>query len=87
MPFWSAVSAHFFGVVLAGFLVNLLVNLGLKYDVLTGIPELAREATYIFIWCLTRHSDCYKQWENICLDNLEASLLIGEKLTEEGRQL
>ncbi|WOG81425.1 hypothetical protein DCAR_0100572 [Daucus carota subsp. sativus] len=37
MPFWSAVSAHFFGVVLAGFLVNLLVNLGLKYDVLTGI--------------------------------------------------
>lgn len=37
MPFWSAVSANFFGVVLAGLLVNLLVNLGLKYVVVTGI--------------------------------------------------
>ncbi|GAU46314.1 hypothetical protein TSUD_243360 [Trifolium subterraneum] len=30
MPFWAAVSANFFGVVFAGLLVNLLVNLGLK---------------------------------------------------------
>lgn len=37
MPFWSAMSANFFGVVLAGLLVNLLVNLGLKYAVLTGM--------------------------------------------------
>ncbi|ERN01290.1 uncharacterized protein LOC18429372 [Amborella trichopoda] len=37
MPFWSAVSANFFGVVLAGLLVNLLVNLGLKYAIVTGI--------------------------------------------------
>lgn len=37
MPFWSAVSANFFGVVLAGLLVNLLVNLGLKYAVMMGI--------------------------------------------------
>lgn len=37
MPFWSAVSANFFGVVFAGLLVNLLVNLGLKYAVITGI--------------------------------------------------
>ncbi|XVF02277.1 hypothetical protein REPUB_Repub04eG0162000 [Reevesia pubescens] len=35
MPFWSAVSANFFGVVLAGLLVNLLVNLGLKYAIVT----------------------------------------------------
>ncbi|XP_011086406.1 uncharacterized protein LOC105168151 [Sesamum indicum] len=36
MPFWPAVSANFFGVILAGLLVNLLVNLGLKYAVVTG---------------------------------------------------
>ncbi|KAG0467257.1 hypothetical protein HPP92_018837 [Vanilla planifolia] len=37
MSFWSAVSANFFGVVLAGLLVNLLVNLGLKYAIMVGI--------------------------------------------------
>ncbi|KAL7091501.1 hypothetical protein ACP275_12G110100 [Erythranthe tilingii] len=37
MPFWSAVSANFVGVVLAALLVNLLVNLGLKYAILTGV--------------------------------------------------
>lgn len=37
MPFWSAVSANFIGVVLAGLLVNLLVNLGLKYAIITGV--------------------------------------------------
>lgn len=37
MPFWPAVSANFFGVVLAGLLVNLLVNLGLKYAFATGV--------------------------------------------------
>ena len=37
MPFWSAVSANFFGVVLAGLLVNLLVNLGIKYAVVFGL--------------------------------------------------
>ncbi|KAJ0966239.1 hypothetical protein J5N97_027377 [Dioscorea zingiberensis] len=36
MPFWSAVTANFVGVVLAGLLVNLLMNLGLKYAVATG---------------------------------------------------
>lgn len=37
MPFWSAFSANFVGVVLAGLLVHLLVNLGLKYAVFTGL--------------------------------------------------
>ncbi|CAN6441005.1 unnamed protein product [Victoria cruziana] len=37
MPFWSAVTSNFVGVVLAGLLVNLLVNLGLKYAVATGL--------------------------------------------------
>lgn len=37
MPFWPAVSANFVGVVGAGLLVNLLVNLGLKYAIVTGV--------------------------------------------------
>ena len=36
MPFWEAVSANFFRVVFAGLLVNLLVNLGIKYVVIVG---------------------------------------------------
>ncbi|KMZ70410.1 Small multidrug export protein [Zostera marina] len=37
MPFWTSVSANFVGVVVAGLLINLLVNLGLKYAVVTGL--------------------------------------------------
>eukprot|EP00250_Pteridium_aquilinum_P007793 c17440_g1_i1 orf=265-1209(-) len=37
MPFWEAMSANFFGVVMAGLLVNLLVNLGLKAATMVGI--------------------------------------------------
>lgn len=37
VPFWLAVSANFCGVVIAGLLVNLLVSLGLKYAIVTGI--------------------------------------------------
>ncbi|GLJ32097.1 hypothetical protein SUGI_0646390 [Cryptomeria japonica] len=36
MPFWDALSANFFGVVFAGLLVNLLVNLGIKYAIAVG---------------------------------------------------
>ncbi|GAB2214106.1 hypothetical protein Droror1_Dr00018444 [Drosera rotundifolia] len=36
IPFWSGLSANFFGVVMAGLIVNLLVNLGLKYAIVTG---------------------------------------------------
>jgi uncharacterized membrane protein len=36
MSFWPAVSANFFGVVIAGVLVNLLMNLGLKYAIGMG---------------------------------------------------
>ncbi|XP_047095199.1 uncharacterized protein LOC124707580 [Lolium rigidum] len=37
MPFWSGLSANFVGVFLAGLLVNLLMNLGLKYAIVTGV--------------------------------------------------
>uniref|UniRef100_A0A8R7V9Z0 Small multi-drug export protein n=1 Tax=Triticum urartu TaxID=4572 RepID=A0A8R7V9Z0_TRIUA len=37
MPFWSGLSANFVGVVLAGLLINLLMNLGLKYTTGSGV--------------------------------------------------
>lgn len=37
MSFWSAITANFVGVVLAGLLVNLHMNLGLKYGFATGV--------------------------------------------------
>lgn len=37
MSFWDALSANFIGVVLAGLLVNLLVNLGIKYAIAVGV--------------------------------------------------
>ncbi|XP_059655923.1 uncharacterized protein LOC132302932 [Cornus florida] len=52
MPFWSAVSANFFGVVLAGLLVNLLVNLGLKYAIVTGIILFIIST---FMWSILRN--------------------------------
>lgn len=51
MPFWPAVSANFVGVVLAGLLVNLLVNLGLKYAVLTGVVLFIIST---FMWSILR---------------------------------
>ncbi|KAL3830778.1 hypothetical protein ACJIZ3_019580 [Penstemon smallii] len=52
-----------------------------------GTPALSQEATSIFIWCLTQNSDCYKQWDNNYVDNIEASVAILRKLTEEWRVL
>ncbi|XP_021293156.1 uncharacterized protein LOC110423295 [Herrania umbratica] len=52
MPFWSAVSANFFGVVLAGLLVNLLVNMGLKYAIVTGIILFFIST---FMWSILRN--------------------------------
>ncbi|MED6222886.1 hypothetical protein PIB30_068765 [Stylosanthes scabra] len=52
MPFWSGVSANFFGVVFAGLLVNLLVNLGLKYAIITGIVLFLVST---FMWSVLRN--------------------------------
>lgn len=52
IPFWSAVSANFCGVVLAGLLVNLLLNLGLKYAILTGIILFFVST---FMWTILRN--------------------------------
>lgn len=52
IPFWSAISANFCGVVFAGLLVNLLVNLGLKYAILTGIILFVIST---FMWSILRN--------------------------------
>lgn len=50
------------------------------------IPDLSTEASSIFLWCLTQNPDCYKLWDNLYLDNLEASRLVLKKLTEEWKE-
>ncbi|KAJ8770075.1 hypothetical protein K2173_010120 [Erythroxylum novogranatense] len=52
-----------------------------------GIPELSKEAAGVSIWCFTQTADCYKQWGNIYQDNLEASIAILKKLSEEWKEL
>lgn len=52
MPFWSALSANFCGVVFAALLVNLLVNLGLKYAIVTGIILFTVST---FMWSILRN--------------------------------
>lgn len=48
-----------------------------------GVPYLSKEATELSIWCFTQNPDCYKLWDNIYLDNVEASLIIIKKLSTE----
>ncbi|KAI3696277.1 hypothetical protein L1987_79289 [Smallanthus sonchifolius] len=52
-----------------------------------GIPELSNEASGIFIWCLTQNLDCYKQWEKVYVDNLEASVVILRRLAEQWKEV
>ncbi|KAF5208096.1 transmembrane protein (Protein of unknown function DUF2359, transmembrane) [Thalictrum thalictroides] len=51
-----------------------------------GVPDLSNEAASIGIWCLTQNPDCYKQWEKIYLDNVEASVAVLKKLSEEWKE-
>ncbi|KAJ4959971.1 hypothetical protein NE237_019881 [Protea cynaroides] len=48
-----------------------------------SLPELSREAAGIFIWCLTENPDCYKQWDKIYLDNIEAGVKVLKRLTDD----
>ncbi|CAL9061407.1 unnamed protein product [Musa banksii] len=45
--------------------------------------ELAKEATDIFIWCLIQNAECYRQWEKLHLENVDASVAVLRKLTNE----
>ncbi|KAL0316156.1 UNVERIFIED_CONTAM: hypothetical protein Sradi_5493800 [Sesamum radiatum] len=48
-----------------------------------GIVDLSEEAGDLCIWCLTMNQDCYKQWEDIYLENVEGSILVLKKLLDE----
>ncbi|KAI6691467.1 hypothetical protein NL676_028295 [Syzygium grande] len=50
-----------------------------------GIPDLSNEASNIFIWCLSQNNECYKHWDKLYLDNLDASVLILQKLSDDWR--
>ncbi|KAK8541716.1 hypothetical protein V6N12_014343 [Hibiscus sabdariffa] len=51
-----------------------------------GVPELSKEASDIFIWCLTQNLECYKQWDALYLENLEASVAVLRKLANEWKE-
>lgn len=51
-----------------------------------SIPELSKKATDVFIWCLTQNADCFKQWDKVYEDNLEASVAVLKKLSEEWKE-
>ncbi|CDY08082.1 BnaA06g16440D [Brassica napus] len=49
----------------------------------TGNPALANEATAIAISVLTQNVDCFKQWDVLYKENLEASVALLNKLVDE----
>ncbi|KAJ0042671.1 hypothetical protein Pint_18580 [Pistacia integerrima] len=51
-----------------------------------GVPNLSSEASDILIWCLTQNPECYKQWDMVYLDNLEASVAVLRKLSDEWKE-
>ncbi|KAF7129927.1 hypothetical protein RHSIM_Rhsim10G0176900 [Rhododendron simsii] len=58
----------------------------LKEIALAGVTDLSREASTVIIWCLTQNPDCYKQWDDLYLDNLEASVIVLRKLVAEWQE-
>lgn len=51
-----------------------------------GNSELSKEAAGIFIWCLSLNTDCFRQWEKLHLENIEASLAVLQKLSSEWKE-
>ncbi|KAG9157785.1 hypothetical protein Leryth_024311 [Lithospermum erythrorhizon] len=48
-----------------------------------GVPDQSREGSELFIWCLMKNPECYKQWDDIYLNNIEATVIILKKLYDE----
>nr|XP_009413667.2 PREDICTED: uncharacterized protein LOC103994929 [Musa acuminata subsp. malaccensis] len=46
-------------------------------------PELTKEAADIFIWCLSQNAECYRQWEKLHLENVDASIAVLQNLSSE----
>ncbi|TYI88549.1 hypothetical protein E1A91_D04G218200v1 [Gossypium mustelinum] len=51
-----------------------------------GTPELSKEAAGIVIWSLNQNAECYRIWEKAYLDNLEASVAVLRRLSEDWKQ-
>ncbi|KAM1114434.1 hypothetical protein ACFX13_047990 [Malus domestica] len=51
-----------------------------------GIPDLSKEASGLFIWCLTQNPECYRQWDILYLDNLDASVVLLKKISDEWKE-
>ncbi|KAE8711682.1 putative ubiquitin-conjugating enzyme E2 26-like isoform X1 [Hibiscus syriacus] len=49
-------------------------------------PQLSKEAAGIVIWCLNQNAECYKLWEKAYLENLEASVAVLRRLSEDWKQ-
>ncbi|XXG40968.1 hypothetical protein AAC387_Pa01g1546 [Persea americana] len=50
-------------------------------------PELSKEAASIFIWCLSQNTDCYKHWEKLHMENIEASVTVLQMLASQWKEL
>ncbi|KAJ8648507.1 hypothetical protein MRB53_001530 [Persea americana] len=50
-------------------------------------PELSKEAASIFIWCLSQNTDCYKHWEKLHMENIEASVTVLQMLAGQWKEL
>ncbi|KAL9328952.1 hypothetical protein ACSQ67_003955 [Phaseolus vulgaris] len=49
-------------------------------------PDLSKEAAGIVIWCLSQNTECYKQWEKVYHDNIEASVSALKKLSDDWKE-
>ncbi|KAE8654441.1 putative ubiquitin-conjugating enzyme E2 26-like isoform X1 [Hibiscus syriacus] len=49
-------------------------------------PGLSKEAAGIVVWCLNQNAECYKLWEKAYLDNLEASVAVLRRFSEDWKQ-
>ncbi|CAM0879126.1 unnamed protein product [Alopecurus aequalis] len=49
--------------------------------------ELTREAADVFIWCLTQSPECYKQWDKLHPENIQASVAVLSKITADWKTL
>ncbi|CAA7013401.1 unnamed protein product [Microthlaspi erraticum] len=48
-----------------------------------GNADLAKEATSIAVWCVTKNVDCCDHWERVYMENPKASVALLKKLVDE----
>ncbi|KAJ6853607.1 uncharacterized protein M6B38_113285 [Iris pallida] len=49
-------------------------------------PDLSKEAADKFIWCLIQNPECFKLWEKLHLDNVDASVVVLRRLSEDWKE-